>query len=96
MNIELKDDNWGWKKGSMPLILLTTSVEIYDTSVCDVEKNAVLNVDGKGTTPLMLLTCKSEIFAIILLNVDANNSAYDDTNGSRPLILLTCKSVVIW
>jgi hypothetical protein len=56
----------------MPLIVLTLSVEMVAYVVSDVEKYAVLKVDGKGTMPLMELTCKSEMLAIILLNVEAN------------------------
>ena len=47
----------------MPLIVLTFNVEMVALVVCDVEKMAVLKVDGKGTTPLILLTCKSAMFA---------------------------------
>ncbi len=47
----------------MPLILLTVKVEMIAFVVCDVEKNAVLNVDGNGTTPLIVLTRKSAMLA---------------------------------
>ena len=47
----------------MPLIVLTLSVEIVAFVVCDVEKNAVLNVDGNGTIPLIELTRKSAMLA---------------------------------
>ena len=58
----------------MPLIVLTLSVEIVASIVCDVEKKAVLKVDGKGTIPLMELTRKSEMLASMLLNVDAKRT----------------------
>ena len=77
----------------MPLIVLTLSVEIVASIVCDVEKKAVLNVDGKGIMPLIELTRKSEMLASMLLNVDANKVSYDDTKGSRPLMLLTFSAV---
>ena len=79
--------------GSWPLMLLTRKSTTFATSVCDVEKYAVLNDDGNGTIPLIELTCKSEILAIILLNVDAKRISYDDINGSRPLMLLTVSAV---
>ena len=63
--MELNEDNCGWKKGSMPFMLLTVSVDMIAFVVCDDDTNNVLNDDGNGTTPLMLLTCKSEMLAII-------------------------------
>ena len=47
----------------MPLIVLTFNVEIVAFVVCDVEKKAVLNVDGKGMIPLIELTRKSAMLA---------------------------------